>query len=195
MNFRHALAVAAITTMVSTGHLPSAQAQSGTVTVTSAGGTYQIQTNYVITAPLIVGGQYTYDYNLTLLPTAGSAPGNVSLLTFSFSGNPTFTSATPAGFGPPTNPIINNTATGYFVFFSYPGLTASNPSAQIDFSAAQGPTGTLSLGTSSNAGDASATAGLPGPVAAPEPSTLVSLALLGTCLGLGIVARKRKMTA
>jgi hypothetical protein len=170
----------ALTTLLLVGGVTAASAQ--TLTVTGSVSTRNSGT-----------GLYTYTYTVT---PSGSNPGaasfDVSLLTFNFSDpNVVFLSATNSSGSGPLGLTNTYPGTGVFVFDS--GTLISGSSENFAFTSADASTGGGTVGLTGVAFNGSGVAAINNvsPAPAPEPGSLVSLAVLSTCLGMGIIARKR----
>ena len=143
--------------------LPAAQAQ--TLSVSKAG-----------TGP--------YTFTVTVSPAT-----TINTITFDFNGLVNFTSST----GPFSAPAFGPTPTAVdssYTFFG-PGFTPQTFGTEMfTFTPGTGSTATTYNITVGGPTFAAVNSGL---LAAPEPGSLVSMTVLSACLGLGIIARRRKM--
>ncbi len=170
MILRKHLAAAAMAATLVAGGLTAASAQTLTVTSSS-----------------VTGAAPTFTYTYTL---SSSIPLNQ--LTFNFSDPDPFTGITTTG---PLALTSMNAAAGLYNFSNPTTALAANTGDTFTFTSPDAPGGTLGAVGISYAGSGvdSVNGMTPAPAAAPEPGSLVSMAVLSTCLGLGIVARRRRM--
>ncbi len=171
MLLRKQFASAAIAATLIGGGLTAASAQSVTVTETTSGSSPLFTYSYVVTpSALTVTTDFSFQDPSAAVITATTNTGGFTAL--------------------PVTPVTGSPR----MFFFFGGTIAPGGSATFNFTSTDGPGGTVAVST--NGAGAAAQNGVLGPgVAAPEPGSLVSMAVLSTCLGLGIVARRRRMLA
>ncbi len=140
-----------------------------------------------------VANDYTYTYSVTPsgMSSTGAGPFDVNLLLFNFSDtNETFLEA-----GGTTSLGLTQQLPGTGVFTFDSGTLVSGTTETFSFISPDAPGSTVgAVGVAFNGSGVASVNGV-SPAPAPEPGTLASMALLSTCLGLGIVARKRKALA
>lgn len=175
MNFRNLITGTAVALAAVGAGLPAAQAQTLSVTLQPVTKT---------------GGLYNYAYTVTPSTSPSFSPNE---LIFNFS-DPTvqFVSTTPAAGDLTYSSGASNAALGLFVFDT--GTLPAGTSEAFSFTSpdAQGSNALGTVAIQFLGASVAANQNLAGPVPAPEPGSLVSMAVLGACLGLGIVARRRK---